>query len=202
MWRQAGKPKSPEVVHLRRGTVELVIEAQISGVWLEHCRLKDTQQGRRQTTKEIQTTHLHMDLLSEHPLVLLKTKLELFSHSDHCYVWRKRGGFYERLASWRTPYQSWSTGVAGSCCGAVLQQEYWCTSQIDYQSIRRKDNHVDILNESEGIGVAIANPWCQYNWKFVDKTEKACRATRPTKLLHQFCLWEASGRLPKTFDPS
>ena len=48
-----------------------------------------------------------------------ETKIELFGHNDHRYVWRKMG----RLASRRTPSQPLSTGVAASCCGDALLQE-------------------------------------------------------------------------------
>ena len=48
-----------------------------------------------------------------------KTKIELFDHNDHRYVWRKQWG----LASRRPPSQPGSTGVAASCCGGALLQE-------------------------------------------------------------------------------
>ena len=48
-----------------------------------------------------------------------ETKIELFGHNDHRYVWRKKG----RLASRWAPSQLWSTGVAASCCGRALLQE-------------------------------------------------------------------------------
>ena len=47
-----------------------------------------------------------------------ETKIKLFGHNDHRYIWRKKG----RLASRRTPSQPWSTGVAASCCGGALKQ--------------------------------------------------------------------------------
>ena len=48
-----------------------------------------------------------------------ETKIELFGHNDHVMF----GGKMGRLASWRTPSQPWSMGVAASCCGGALLQE-------------------------------------------------------------------------------
>ena len=48
-----------------------------------------------------------------------ETRIELFGHNDHCYVWRTK----RRLASRRTPSQLSSTRVAASCCGGALLQE-------------------------------------------------------------------------------
>ncbi|CDQ58083.1 unnamed protein product [Oncorhynchus mykiss] len=39
-----------------------------------------------------------------------ETKIELFGHNDHCYVWMKKG-------------EACKHGVAESCCGGSLLQE-------------------------------------------------------------------------------
>lgn len=53
-----------------------------------------------------------------HVLCSDETKVELFGHNDHRYIWRKRG----KLVNLGTPFQLWSMGMAASCCGAVLLQ--------------------------------------------------------------------------------
>ena len=48
-----------------------------------------------------------------------ETKIELFGHNDHRYVWKKKG----EACKPKTPSQPWSTGVAASCCWGALLQE-------------------------------------------------------------------------------
>ena len=48
-----------------------------------------------------------------------ETKMELFGHNDHCYVWRKKG----EACKPKILSQPWITGVAASCCGGALLQE-------------------------------------------------------------------------------
>uniref|UniRef100_A0AAZ3RQ32 Transposase Tc1-like domain-containing protein n=1 Tax=Oncorhynchus tshawytscha TaxID=74940 RepID=A0AAZ3RQ32_ONCTS len=44
-----------------------------------------------------------------------ETKIELFGHNDHRYVWKKRGGLQT--------IPTVKHGVAASCCGGALLQE-------------------------------------------------------------------------------
>ena len=68
-----------------------------------------------------------------------ETKIELFGHNDHRYVWRKKGEACKPKNTIPTVKHGWQHQVVWVCCC----RRDWCTSQID--GIMREDNYVDIL---------------------------------------------------------
>ena len=54
-----------------------------------------------------------------------ETKIELFGHNDHRYVWRKKG----EACKPKNTIPTVRHGVAASCCGVLCCRRDWCISQ-------------------------------------------------------------------------
>jgi hypothetical protein len=69
-----------------------------------------------------------------------KTKIELFGHNDHRYVWREKG----EACKLKNTIPTLNHGVAASFCGGALLQEGLVHFTKGMKSMM-KDNDVDIL---------------------------------------------------------
>ena len=130
VWKVQVNPKTTEedLVKILEETGTIVSISTVKRVLYIDITWKVAQQGRSHCSKtDIKKARLRFATAHEDKdrtfwrnfLWSEETKMELFGHNDHHYVWKTSG----RLASWRTPSQPWSMVVtASSCMGALLQE--------------------------------------------------------------------------------
>ena len=84
------------------------------------------------------------------------------------------GGKRGTLASWRTQYQPWRTGVAASCCECATSQDISQDVTFVTKLCLPNGQWSQAYYQSQGIGVAITKPWPQFYRIVLGRTEKAC----------------------------
>jgi hypothetical protein len=115
-----------------------------------------------------------------------ETKIELFGHNDHCYVWRKKGEACKPKNTIPTVKHGGSSIMVWGCSAAG---GIGALHKID--GIMREENYVDILKQH--LKTSVKNLKLEWPSQSPDinpiELKKRVRAKRPTNLtpLHQFC---------------